>query len=491
MREDIKLRLYIDGLDEISTDPKEDDIKVVLSAPVMEYPLVLTSRNEIASRAVGERPLSWSFAPFIEIEDWSLSMATEFFKRLFLSNGREDLLEDLLSDTVQKQVISLIRNPLMAVMMAFLIHESDMQWPSEVEDKAALFKEFLDAWIKRETKRLNVPSNQGKIERDIRYSWHLAAWEIYQSRRNSEKLTIDQLKSKIKEQHHSVSYALLDSTCFCSLIVIQPVTKNVLGFAHEQFMEYLVAELFHKLCLNNDSRTEKYLARAVTSEVNDFIKAIWGRSPVNELEKVVNGLEDRFNSISNNISGIQCKANIIYYWSRIPAREIQNDIRRHLWKVANNENHPYVRNGAFFALIRLGDKQAETYLYESLNTNNLADSYNRRLHLEYFGDVEPQGEPPYEDDLRCAWNQTCEKLLEHVENNTKERFILSRRIDIYTIHSLMNSRGRKGPLDGKGIERIEKSLKQAINIWPVHKELIEAACNELKELKISWEMYKL
>lgn len=487
--EDIQLRLYLDGLDEIAVDPKDDEIRSLFFTPAMQQALVMTSRSDVANRICGNTPTSWSFIPVVEIEDWSPEMATEFIRRFCVSNQKNDLAQQILTPDVQKRFISLLTNPLMSTMLVFLIYEGGMQWPTGTEDRVALFTEFLNKWIIREVNRMKVPlSKANKIAEEIRYAWQLAAWEIYQYRHLGEKLTIEQLKNLIKEQRPETS-DILESTGFRSLLVIRPVTSYVIGFAHEQFMEYLIAELFNQFCLNDDRRVVNYLNHAITFEVNSFIKGIWSRSSTEDLRKIIRNLEKIFNSTSDDHSGLQCKANIVYYWSRMTSYQVRDDVLQRLRHASNYKGNPYLRNGALFSLVRLGDKEAEARLYHSLTTDSLANSYNRRLHLEYFGDLEPQGGPPYEDDFSYHWNRAYEKLLEHIENNDEERFIFSRRIDIYTVRSFIESRKRRGPLDEQGLDRIKTALDQAIIKWSKHKDILEEATKEFYTLEERWKSF--
>jgi hypothetical protein len=230
-----------------------------------------------------------------------------------------------------------------------------------------------------------------------------------------------------------------------------------------------------------------YLEKTILGDVNAFVKAIWDRYENSKLLGIFKNLQSVFykENFDESMNTIQIQANIIYYISRIPLTDL-GKVRNFFTEISHKASHIYVQNGALFSLIRIGDLFAEEKLYQSLSANVKAASYNRRLHLEYFSDILSEGIPPTFDDGKSDWNKCCQKLLEHICDDS-ERFIYTKRIDIFTIRNLMSSRQRRGPLDKENLDLIYSSLLRIKESAKQHIELIDKAISEYMLLKELWD----
>jgi len=479
--DDIKYHLYFDGLDEIADSPIESDIKFYLTPEILKHNLVISSRIETSDRMKNYLSKQSVFPIVYEICEWNQKKATEFLSKVFTNSPA--LIEKINDTESQKKIISIIQNPLIATMFVFIIHENNLEFPTDIENRASLFERFVDRWLDRELSRISVGKTQySKLKKEIRMAWRIAAWELYKARGLNMKLNISQIIEKIKLKYPRITKKSLNGSVFKSLLFENMATSDITGFVHEQFMEYFIAELFVEYSLNIDNYFLQYLEKSILGDVNGFVKAIWDKFEDSKLLKIFKNLQSVF---YNSKISIQMQANIIYYISRIPLID-SFLIKKFFNDVSRTAPHIYVRNGALFSLVRLGDLTAEERLYEALTTNEDAASYNRRLHLEYFSDLLPEGTPPVFDNGKSDWSKCCQKLLEHIYDNS-ERFIFTRRIDIFTIRNLMFSRQRRGSLDKESLELIHSSLYEMKKCSTKYLELIDKSITEYILLKELWE----
>ncbi|MBI9019413.1 MAG: hypothetical protein JEZ07_19360 [Phycisphaerae bacterium] len=138
-------------------------------------------------------------------------------------------------------------------------------------------------------------------------------------------------------------------------------------------------------------------------------------------------------------------------------------------QLLKNEKHLYCKNGILYAIVRLGDLNAEQQLYKSLSINAKADVLNRGLHFEYCKDalLGKLGSPPKDDG-----KHDCERclivLIEHIEDYS-QRFICSRRIDLFTIRSFINNRKCLGPFTKSRLNKICSALNNS-KLYEISKE---------------------
>ena len=478
---EVNFHLYFDGLDEIATDPREKDIKIYVNASVLKHSLALAGRVEIGER-VRNILLQQDVSLLVyEVYEWDNKKANIFLTKTFASYP--SLIEELEEEHIQKKIVDLIKNPLIATMFAFIIHENDLKWPVDVDNQASLFDIFIDRWLNRELVRLSINSRSfSKSKKDIRKAWRITAWELYQLLGSNRLLKTDQLIETIILLQPNISKKLLGNI-FESLLIKSRISDVIKGFIHEQFMEYFIAELFVDHCLNNDEAVLSYLEKAIRGDVNDFIRAIWDRFEDRKVVKIFETLKSLY--YNQAVDNIQMQANIIYYMSRIPMRNLRDQVKDFFEK-ASYSTHMFISNGALYSLVRLGDFSAEERLYHSLSTSKEAASYNRRLHLEYYADVLPSPNPPTFDDEVSLWGRCCKELLEHLYDN-RDKFIYTKRVDIFTIRDLMSSRQHRGSLDHENLEQIHKSLMRLKKERPAYIHIVDKAMVEYCKLKELWE----
>jgi hypothetical protein len=480
--DDIQYHIYLDGLDEIAVNPNLKDFDLYITDELLRFPLVISSRIEVSEQMRLLLTRKEIYPITYEICEWDKTKATLYLTNSF--NNTPSVLKWINEDETQNKVIPVIKNPLTAAMLVFIIFENDSELPVGIYNRAAVFDRFIDKWLNRELIRLSIDNRKiDKTIKKIRLALGLTAWELYQARVLRKKINLKQLIEKVHAKNNDISVKILNSSSFQSLLIINKLTDEITGFVHEQFMEYFIAELFVNYCIKNDSNIKSYLVQNILGDVNGFIKAIWDKYEDKILTNILEFLQSQFNDETQNT--VQTQANILYYISRIHLSD-NSKIKEYFTNISFNASHLYVKNGALFSLVRLGDFLAEERLYASFTTDQNAASYNRRLHLEYFSDILPSNEaPPILDDNKSDWSRSCRKLLEHIYDHS-ERFIFTKRIDIFTIRSLMSSRGRRGPLSKERLESICSSVITFKDVYSNYQDILNKALAEYELLKKSW-----
>jgi len=312
--------------------------------------------------------------------------------------------------------------------------------------------------------------------------WESASWSIFLAREKAIDLTFIDLQKELTLSVGDGNDAklLLSSSAFKGLFRFSHRESIVTGMIHDQFMEYLLARWFVRNCTGGGQNLRTILSKQINVDANRFIKSAWSTSPEVILKQTLKNLEKigRWADKGDSPSALMVHANCVYYISRVPMVEDAKVTLRHL---LSGVKHLYCRNGILFALLRLGDLAAEQQLYESLSTSEEADKLNRGLHLEYFKDAASGdlGTPPI-DNNETDWERCLLGLIEHVEDNS-DRFALSRRIDLFTIRSLLKSRGKLGPLTPERIKRIRTAALAGDNMQRMPHNFREGVSSELIE----------
>jgi len=485
--------LYIDGFDEITEQYHKLEMQRVVTSDFFFSSVVLCSRKRF-SDVVMARSLAFAslFDMVITLDDWDNEAIWLYINKFCRNQNAHDLsgeLERAYGDSIHSH--SIFRNPLLLNMFLWVVKDSRMQLPLGVDDATSLFTEFVSRWAIRELLRYET-YDLPEVEADARiliHSWHISAWHIYRARLRSERIFLEKIENSVRSQIPGSS-RLLPKPAFSNIFDIQRFTGNVLGMMHEQFVEYFVASLFVEGCIEAREPYPEYLQYGIRYQINAFIKGIWKGLGEDGLLRILGNLWRAFQDSleSDSSESINTATNAVYYVSRIPLPEMVIQKLRLAHQLAETRKVDlYIRNGILWGLVRLGDWQSEERLYTSFISGEEANRLNRGLHLSYFGDCsEPS---PYYDDGTHDWTLTLNGLLSHIEGN-KPRFLYTRRIDIYIIRSLVESRRDRGPLTIEHLRRIEKSVEKLENMKNVVSESFICRVNEeLVLLKAAWQEF--
>lgn len=476
---------YIDGLDEGPVTPTISQVDTIVASPILQSSCVMTARSAFARQVVDNSTLFASnIATRAELLSWTREHAKSFAVRYLKSHKRLSESETVLNYIEHlPETHPIIKSPLILSLLLWLVDAEGAETICSREmGLGLLFELFLQTWAIRELIRHDkaVVTAMEANAKMLLMMWEIVAWCILKARENGVDLTFIDLQNELASLITAENKPLLSSPAFKALIRFSQNGRIVAGMLHDQFMEYLLARWFVRRCIDRPDDLEIFLGKQINVDVNRFIKSIWLTSSRDDLETIIKNLETiaRKADNANTPSALIAHANCVYYISRVPIEDARSTLRRLL----SGAEHLYCKNGILFALLRLGDLAAEKELYESLSTDVQADRINRGLHLEYFKDAMPGelGMPPI-DNNSIDWESCLIGMIDHIADDS-ERFALSRRIDLYTIRSLLMSRGKLGPLTPERLRAICSTALAGENIKRLPHEIREGISLELNEL---------
>ncbi len=478
---------YIDGLDEGPVTPTISQVETTVASSIFQSSCVMTARSGFARQVVDNSSLFASnITTRAELLNWTRKHAKSFAVKYLQSHDKDSenviVLHyiDNLSETHP-----IIKSPLILSLLLWLVDaEGGETICSREMGLALLFELFLQTWASRELVRHEADVADVDAGATMLLTmWELLAWCSFKARENAVDLTFIDLQKEVAALMPAVDNVnnLLSSPAFKALIRFSHNGRIVAGMIHDQFMEYLLARWFVGRCNDNGDKLKTFLCKQINVDVNRFIKSIWSTLSGVNLNTTLKNLETIARDADNadTPSALILHANCVYYISRVPMIE---DARATLRRLLSGVEHLYCRNGILFALLRLGDLTAESQLYESLSKDVEADKINRGLHLEYFKDAMPGelGTPPIDNNV-IDWESCLVGLIEHIADDS-ERFALSRRVDLYTIRSLLMSRGKPGPLTSERLEKICFTALAGNNMQSMPRDFREGVSLELDEL---------
>lgn len=350
----------------------------------------------------------------------------------------------------------IFENPLLLTMFLWIVEESEMKLPLDVNDQVSVYDRFIDLWIKSELvkKGLNVTENCTEM---IKRAWQLTAWGIYTRRFSGEAINETQLREWLVP-FNPLFEEVLDTTAYWDFLDITPHTDEVRGMFHEQFMEHLLAKEVLSCCIEKRYPFPEFLAYEIRYDINKIIRTLWMQEKKEDIKKILENLWEVYEKYLPNKDalGIKIRNHVMYYVGRLPTTEAKEKLR-----LADTiEREIFVKLSIAFGLIKLEDYSIENELYENLKTKEDWDKTNRGYHLVYYGDwILKDEEPPYLDDGTKSWGRTFNALLLHMQSQEK-RHISLRRIELFTIRRLIETRGSTDPMTKEDLKEIKKSLER-------------------------------
>lgn len=479
---------YIDGLDEGPVMPTISQVETIVAFPILQSSCVMTARSAFARQVVDNSTLFASnISTRAELLSWTREYAKLFAVRYLKSHDRLSECETVLKYIEHlPETHPIIKSPLILSLLLWLVDAEGAETICSREmGLSLLFELFLQTWASRELVRHDKTVAPG-MEADAKMlltMWETVAWCTFKAREIGIDLTFIDLQKEFTSlipAGNNVNH-LLQSPAFKALIRFSYSGRIVAGLVHDQFMEYLLARWFVRRCIDSLEDLKTFLSKQINVDVNRFIKSIWSASSHDNLETTLKNFETiaREADNANTPSALIVHANCVYYISRVPIIE---DARATLRRLLSGVEHLYCKNGILFALLRLGDLAAESQLYVSLSNDMEADKINRGLHLEYFKDARPGelGMPPIDNNV-IDWESCLVGMIDHIADDS-ERFALSRRIDLYTIRSLLMSRGKLGPLTSERLKRICFTALAGNNMQSMPRDFREGVKLEVDKL---------
>jgi len=466
---DIYPILFIDGFDELSDDYSNFEIEKVLQNDFFNKNFIASSRTRFAEINLNNITFGNKISLIVEIVDWDISHAKKYIRKFCNNRKRKDLIskiDDMLN--ASSDLHNIYINPLLLSLYLWIIEESGMEIPININDKISLYDKCLKILANRESDKLRIQ------ESILFHIWMNTSWLLYKKRFTGNFINIDDIISSCnKEIKLNKSYTEIKFSLFSTLFIINDYNE-ITGAIHEQFLEFLVAKLFNTSLLSDKQRTD-FFEIVLRPEINRIIRTIWSHENSHNKSKILDNLWlIYFNLVSStNSNDISIRTHTIYHIGRMPiSRSVE------LLKCAIEiEKNIAVRLSIYFGLIKKGDLLRESELFLLLQ-NEEWDRANRGYHLVYYSDWSVNNEtPPYFDLGVFSWERTFKALFNHILSTREEHYFL-RRIELYTIKKFCISRNDFSYLTTEFIQSVENVLKEVKN-----KEFDKNILYEFEELK--------
>jgi hypothetical protein len=446
---------YLDGFDEIAEQFLEEELLQIGRSYIFSRPFVVSCRRAFYDTQL--EPIAFPVNNIIELSGWDKESMLSYVKRSQKSDWTKDLPNRIVRvHDEMPELRQVLENPLLLTMLLFLAANGSVDLPPEIADKTAMYDLFIERWAKRETMGIETDSVSDHISK-LKKCWEVASWEIYKARFSGESITLDQMQERLQ---NSTSQArdIVGSRAFISLIDYNSRTRTIQGMLHEQLMEHLLARCIVNSSCQGYYPFPDYLHYEVRYEVKQLIRALWGRETAKNLQQAKTNIWEGYKSSLKDGSSksVKSRNQAMYYLGRMPI--LDHEKRAILVEALNLETEVHVILSIMFGLIRMGDIDAESILYDKLTGEPSWDSANRGNHLVHYGDwVLRDEKPPFEDDGKRDWLRAHKVLMRHFQSKEPKHVFL-RRIELLTVRRLIQVRDKTSPLSVDDLEVIRGSI---------------------------------
>ncbi len=450
----IRARFYCDGFDEIAEKLSLDDLERINQSSIFSRPILLTCRQQFAIRYLRALSFADKFGIRIHIDSWNLDTAKKYIENYSQKGGisekiKNDILNSLDSNDSLKEVLD---SPLLITMFLCYIRRS--RGPISTISGVDLFKTWIeDLAIREKGKSIHKQIDIHKIIA----IWERAAWEIYSHKLigSSNALRIDDLIKSLEIKFPECK-ALITSEWFGSLFDCN--NDCIIGTFHEQFMEFLVAQVLIKACINRDEPYPDFLKFVIRPEINRYFRGIWIESNENDKDYIFSALNEQY---KNNLGvdsqdAISSRVHAIYHIARLESSNRDECID----KAFALETHISVKLSLYFGAIKLGRLDREEEFYNLLVNDSKYNTANRGYHLAYYSDAIVNGELPFEDDASSSWTGTLKAFERHFFSEELGHYYL-RRIDLVTMRQLIEVRNCALPLTEELLNKFESQIENS------------------------------
>ncbi len=450
----IRARFYCDGFDEIAEKLSLDDLERINQSSIFSRPILLSCRQQFAIRYLRALSFADKFGIRIHIDSWNLDTAKKYIENYSQKGGisekiKNDILNSLDCNDSLKEVLD---SPLLITMFLCYIRRS--RGPISTISGVDLFKTWIeDLAIREQGKSIHKQIDTHKIIA----IWECAAWEIYSHKLigASTALRIDDLIKSLEIKFPECK-ALITSEWFGSLFDCN--NDCIIGTFHEQFMEFLVAQVLIKACINRDEPYPDFLKFVIRPEINRYFRGIWLESNENDKDYIFSALNEQYkdNLGVDSQDAISSRVHAIYYIARLESSNRDECID----KAFALETHISVKLSLYFGAIKLGRLDREEEFYNLLVNDSKYNTANRGYHLAYYSDAIVSGELPFEDDASSSWTGTLKAFERHFFSEELGHYYL-RRIDLVTMRQLIEVRNCALPLTEELLNKFESQIENS------------------------------
>lgn len=448
------LVFVVDGVDEFCVSEERDNFckelinvlkqygKVCVLCRRLEYDLYISNIIE-----------SDMFVKILCIKEWEIT--EEFKQYLQIISGRENIDVDKYYQAIvtSEQLSELVKRPLHARMLIYVIKTSfkNINLICNIADLYEQYFASLAATVK------------GVGQNKILSLWRKIAWNLfYNVTTVNRKIYVSEIECSMMKGYSTER-------------VIAPIVNwsNDIGrksfsFLHYSFYEFLVAYYFViELCENlenNKIDSAKYLFRKDFSwEIRHYctllLKNYQNVMLWNKLILLYEQKRDNANLTKRRISN-----NLLLYFigriSKIKPEELRI--------ILDDEEDIFSKSSIYWGLCNLNYTCGLLEYLNKLKDFEYA-SLNRGYLLYYYGDIDRNSDPPYEDNkVTNDWNKTCLKSLSMFRKKDYKNIPAARKIiDVYTYIDFVSF--HKSQLSQEEIQ----CLKNVIDSVPISDVYIE------------------
>ncbi len=419
--------LVLDGADEASLDG--GTLTSLLGNLTTHSSFLLTCRSTVFDRKFS--PGRRHFDEIVRLLPWSREYVETFVGALQAA-GKQRAAHLIDMHKSQLPMSSFISIPLWLSMLAYLAERRGAEQQPIVSTDAVRQYELLRicsvAVAEDEVERQGLDR---ELAENLLRSWRKIAWLVLEARSEGRVLWVDQLPLGERGQGMAFAEAVLS--------VLDIIGKEVLGFFHEIFFEFWLADYIVDVLIDDAASTGEVasvmsLQRSYVT--NQFVRQrIASREDSNLIGARLRGAYHAAESLGQR-KAFACNQ-ILYLLGRIDKSTENRDFVRAVWR---SDEPEFVKYAAAFSAVILGDEEVEDEYFRRLSTNPVADRINRGYHLSYYGDTDPlySAEAVPEDQGESNAARTLSRLFERLQR-TESRHKALRRIELFTIRRFLET----------------------------------------------------
>lgn len=413
------LIFVVDGVDEFCGSEERDKFckglltilkkhgKVCMLCRRYEYDLYISSIVE-----------SDMFAKILSIKEWGIEKEFKQYLQIISAKEHIDVKKYYKAIVESDQLSELIRRPLHARMLIYVIKTS-FKSINYIHNTADLYEQYFASL---------AATVKGISQHVILSLWRKIVWNLfYRTTTANRKIYVSEVEYSIKENYNAER-------------IIAPIVnwsndigRKTFSFLHYSFYEFLVAynfviELCESLEKNEIVPSKYFFRKDFSLEIRHYCTLLlrnyqnvilWNKLILlYEFEVDNDNLTER--RITNNL--------LLYFIGRISHTKLEE-----LHAVLDNEKDLFSKTSIYWAMCNLNYSSALVEYLHKLKNLEYA-SLNRGYLLYYYGDIDRNLDPPYEDNkVTNSWNKTRLKNLDMFRKKDYDNIAVARRIiDIYT-----------------------------------------------------------
>ncbi|HET6295628.1 MAG TPA: hypothetical protein VFG33_19725 [Kribbella sp.] len=327
---------------------------------------------------------------------------------------------------------SLLSFPLWLSMVAFLSERVDMEvsdFDTEGVGDYSLLLACGQAVAREECHRHHIESER-EAER-LKGVWAEMAWVLHKALRSGGGLL------HIVELLGLSGVSMEDPLHGPARSMLMLQEDRVVGFVHEVFLEFWLAQRILESLTGPDINTElvaTFLSFQRSPVTNRLIRHGIRRARVGS--RAAAAMRDSYVEVAD--SDVFTKNQLVYLLGRIDGSHDTLSFLRDRWRDENEAD--FVRYSAAFAGVIAGDEAMEAEFYSRLDGDDVFDRINRGYHRYYYGDLSGREDSlPFFDDGSGSASGAMYQLLQRLSRKGSHH-IRSRRIELLTLRRFFETR---------------------------------------------------